>query len=348
MHLHSKLLAVSSLWVFCAVALPAVADPVSLSELKTQLHALSSVDAKLDFLRTALRGQSDEVKAALGAALIERAPADSQKRVANRVGQLFGSFKGSNSSSANLLGMLTAKLPRSLAASLAGTIAIGAGISDPEHLPQITAAVIASQSGTIENAGAIAGEVTASAPLDKATSIASAIGAAFVDHAALAKQAPEIAAAITRSLLPKGTLEQTRPEIANSVAALTVLLPGSIRGNKELITRIGQAVAAVIAERNTGMATTIVGITSAALKSAAGSSEITDVLNSFKDAFSDTINDAIIKDKLTKVVSDINAGTSDKSVLPLEPQIKGDAPTPPADPPPVGPIITPETNVKNQ
>ena len=34
-------------------------------------------------------------------------------------------------------------------------------------------------------------------------------------------------------------------QIADSVAALTILLPGSINGNKELITNIGKAVAAI-------------------------------------------------------------------------------------------------------
>ena len=344
---YSKLLAASFLWVYCATTLPSVAAPARLSELKTQLNAISSIEGKVEFLKTGLFGQSDEVKSTLGAAIIESASESSRKSVAGQVAQILAGLKN-NSDTTKLIGLLTNKLPRSMAPSVAGSIAIGAGISDPQHLPQFTAAVIVSQSSTIDAAGAIAQEVTASAPLARATSIASAIGAAFADHSRLADKAPEIAAAITRALLPKGTLEQTRPEIADSVAALTILLPGSINGNKELITNIGKAVASVIAQSNTGMATTIVGITSAALKSAAGSSNISDVLEGFERAFADAIADPIIKDKLGRVVSEINAGNSDKSVLPLEPKISNDPP-PTQSPtgPDTGPIIRPETNVVN-
>jgi len=346
MILHSKMLAVSSLWIFCAVALPAVAAPAGLSELKTHLNGLPSIESKLEFLKTGLLGQTNEVKATLGAALIQSAPAANQKEVAKRVAEILAGLKDGSSNTAKLIGLLTSKLPQNLAPSLAGSIAIGAGKSDPQHLPQFTAAVIVSQSSTIDHAGPIAEEVTASAPLDMGSRIASAIGAAFVDNPQLVKQAPQIAADITIALLPKGTTEQTRPEIANSVAALIVLLPGSISSNKDLITSVGKAVAAVIANSHSGMATTIVGITSAALKSAAGSSDISSVLNNFQAAFADAIDDPIIKDKLAKVVSQINAGTSDKSILPLEPKITSDPQVFPT-PPPTGPVVPPETNVVN-
>ena len=320
----SKLLGISALWVFSAVALPAVAAPAparaSRSELKTRLESLSTIASKYEFLKTALIGQSLEDEASLGAFLIQSAPADTQKEVAGQVAQILAGLKGSNSDAAKLAGLLTSKLPPNLAASVAGSIAIGAGASDPQHLPQITAAVIVSQPATQDRAGAIAEEVTASAPLSRASSIASALGEAFVGHPRLADQAPQIAAGITRAILPKGTLEQTRPEVANSVAALAVLLPGSIRANQDRITNIGKAVAAMIADKNTGMATTIVGITSAVLKSAAGSTNIDAVLDSFRDTFKG-IDDPIIQGKLDAVLAGIKADGGGKDITPLEPQI---------------------------
>ena len=319
MSFYSKLFAVSTLWVFCAVALPVVAAPAQLSELQTQLNGLSSIESKLEFLKTSVRGQSLETKAALGAAIIQSAPANTQKDVARRVAQILASLEDGSSDTAKLAGLLASKLPRNLAGSLAGSIAIGAGTSDPQHIPQIAAAVIVAQPGTIAHAGAIAEEITTFAPLAKASSISSAIGAMFAEYPSLAEKSPQIAAGITRGILShKGTLEQLRPEVANSVAALTVLLPGSIRSNKDLITNIGKEVAAVIYQKYSGMATTIVGITSATLKSAAGSSDITSVLNNFRDAFKDAIADPIIQGKLDVVVSQVDSGISDKVVKPLE------------------------------
>ena len=153
MILHSKMLAVSSLWIFCAVALPAVAAPAGLSELKTHLNGLPSIESKLEFLKTGLLGQTNEVKATLGAALIQSAPAANQKEVAKRVAEILAGLKDGSSNTAKLIGLLTSKLPQNLAPSLAGSIAIGAGKSDPQHLPQFTAAVIVSQSSTIDHAG---------------------------------------------------------------------------------------------------------------------------------------------------------------------------------------------------
>jgi len=342
---HSKLLAISCLWLVSAVMLPTA--QASLSELKAQLASRSTIESKQDFLKTALPGQRLEVKAALGADLIASAPANTQLQVARNVAQILASLKDSPSDTPKLIGMLTHKLPANLAPSLAGAIAIGAGNSEPQSLARITAAVIVAQSSTIDHAGTIAEEVTASAPLSSASVIASAIGAAFADNPQLANKAPEIAADITRAILSKqGTVDQLRREIADSVAALTVLLPGSVRSNQNLIVSIGKAVAAVISSTQPGMATTIVGITSAALKSAAGTADIAPVLDGFTDAFKDSINDPIIQAKLDKVVSDINLGASDKTIKPLETLPPSTDPLPPPSAPP-GPITSPETNVVN-
>ena len=117
-----------------------------------------------------------------------------------------------------------------------------------------------------------------------------------------------------------------------------------------MITNIGTEVAAVVAEKSPGMATTIVGITSAALKSMAGSNNINPVLESFKDTFKTSINDPVIQGKLDTVLSQIIAGTSDKNITPLETPInnKTEEPKSQSDPTfPTGPIINPETQVKN-
>jgi len=366
-----KFLAIFIVWVFSAAALlvAAAPAPVSLSALKTQLAAISTTENKLEFLKTALRGQSIEVKATLGAAVIKSVPADTQKDVAGQVAQILVGLKDGVADMPKLAGLLTSKLPSDMARTVAGRIAIGAGNSDPQQLAQITAAVIVSQSGTIDRAGAIAEEVTASSPLANASSIASAIGAEFAEHPRLAKEAPQIAAGITRAIMDKGTAEQVRPEIANSVAALTVLLPGSVRSNSELITQIGREVSAVIGATHPGLATTIVGITAAALKSAAGSANITEVLDSFRDTFKNNITDPVINSKLDTVVNEIELGTSDKNVTPLENQITSTSPQGTNTMPLTatqfgptqsdgfaaysgnyssGPVVLPETNVVNR
>ena len=360
MFIHSKLLIVSSLCVFCAVALPAA--PADLSELKTQLSSLPSIENKLAFLKTALLGQSLESKAALGASIIQSAPAATQKEVARNVAQILAGLKDGTSNTPKLASLLTKALPRNLAASLAGSIAIGAGSSDPQHLPQITAAVIVARPSTIDQAGPIAQEVTAFAPLEKANLIASAIGAEFANYPQLVEKAPQIAADITLAIVSKnGTVDQIRSETANSVAALAVLLPGSISSNQELITNIGKEVATAIAAAHPELATTIVGITSAALKSAAGSSDITATLDGFRDAFINKISDPVIQDKLAKVVSDVTAGTDGKDIKPLEDPIKSNQlttaaaaaaaqslPSSYSNSSSGGVLLTPETNVVNQ
>ncbi len=334
----SKLLSILFLWVFCAIALAAVPARAIDSNLEGQLQSL----------KTSAQGQTLEAKAALGAALIKSASPENQKEVAGRVAQLLAGIKDDFSDNATLAGLLAKKLPGRVAASVAGSIAIGAGAGDPAQLPQITAAVIASQSATIDQAGAIAQEVTASAPLSQASSIASAIGAMFAEHPRLANKSPEIAAGITRALLAKeASLPEIRSELANSIAALTVLLPGSISSNKNLIIKIGREVATLIAKDFPGLATTIVGITGGALQSAAGSDDISTVLDGFEDEFKSRIDDPIIKEKLDKVISEIRSGTSDKQILPLEKQ-------PDPNPAPAGGgsggggwIAKPETDVVN-
>ena len=315
MRLHFKLLAVPFLCLFCTASLQAASAPSQFSELKALLDGRGSLESRLEFLKTALHGQSLEVKAALGAVVIQSSPT---KEVASEVAQLLVQDTASNTP--KLAGLLVGKLPSNLARSLAGSIAIGAGKSDPKRLPQITATVLVAQTATAENAGAIAEEVFAYAPASMASSIASAIGMAFADNPKLVQQAPQIAAGITRALLAKGPDPQIRRELAESIAALTVLLPGSVRSNHDMITEIGKAVAAVIARTRTGLATTIVAVTSATLKAAAGSTNIEPVLVSFRDAFRDAIDDPIIQEKLLTVVSEINAGTSDKNIKPLEGQ----------------------------
>lgn len=353
---HSKLVVVFALCSLCLLATPAVAaapDSAKLSELKTQLDGLSTLDKKLEFLKTAARGLSLETKATLGASLIQSTPEASRKEAARRVAQtLTGLQDGSDA--AKLAGLLTGKLPRNMAGSLAGSIAIGAALNDPQHLPQIAAAVIVAQPSTIENAGAIAQEIITAAPLGEASRIASAIGAQFADHRDLVKKAPEIAGGITRGILTqRAPIEQVRPEIAYSIAALAALLPGSVRSNHDLITNIGKAVAEVIYKTHSGVATTVVGITSATLKAAAGSSDISMVLESFRNAFRDIIQDPIIQGKLDQVVTDINEGTSDKSIKPLEKPTE--KPGAPVTPPPSFPhegggsgwIVPHESNVVN-
>lgn len=356
---HAKLLAASALCVFYAGGLPAA--PAKLSELKTQLSSLSSTESQLEFLKTSLLGQNLEDKATLGASIILAAPAETQKEIARSVAQILAGLKDTSSDTPKLASLLAHKLPSNLAASLAGSIAIGAGNSDPQHLPQITAAVILSQSATIDHAGPIAEEVTASAPLEKANLIASAIGAQFADNPKLVEKAPQIAAGITRAIVSKpGSVEDIRSEAANSIAALTVLLPGSIRSNQELIAKIGQEVATVIAKDHPGLATTIVGITSAALKAAAGTSDIAPVLDDFRDAFKSQISDPVIQGKLDKVVTDVNTGTDGKDIKPLEDPIKSSQSSAPGgqslsqslpsaySSSAAGSVLTPETNIVNK
>ena len=188
------------------------------------------------------------------------------------------------------------------------------------------------------NAAVLAREVTASCPLSDAVEIATVIGKMYESLPALIKQAPEIAAEMTRAIIAKGTIEQTRPVVANSVAALTVLLPGSVSSNKTIITNIGKQVAAVIAEKNSGMATTIVAITSVTLKSVAGPSDITNILEAFAAEFKDAIPDPIIQAKLDTLVSQINLGQSDKNITALEPALQENIPS--TQPTPI-PVPTP-------
>lgn len=329
MHLRSELSALLSLGVLLVGALSADAVPagtpdpastpaaVKVSDLNAQLAALPSLSEKLDFLKSNMKGQSLATNAALGASIIQSAPVNTQKEVAGKVAEILAGLYGETTETPKLMGLLVRKLSSRVAESVAEDIIFGAAKSVPQLLPQITAAIIVSQSGLLKQAGTIAGDVTSSAPLSSASSIASAIGFAFAENPRLAEQAPDIAADIIRAILPKGTLEQTRPEVANSVAALAVLLPGSIRSNDSMITHIGMEVAGVIADKNSGMATTIVGITSATLKSAAGSADITTVLDNFAQAFKSSIPDPIIQGKLDTLVTQINSGNSDKGIVPL-------------------------------
>ena len=140
------------------------------SAITAQLATISSLDGKLTVLQNTATGLSDNDKAALGAALIQSvAPAD-QKEAARRVAQILAT---GSADTAIFAALLANDLPASLASSLAGSIVIGASQTDPVHLPQITAAVINANSATIANAPGIAGEVTAAAPLSRASAIAS-------------------------------------------------------------------------------------------------------------------------------------------------------------------------------
>jgi hypothetical protein len=356
MHFHAKLLTVSALCVFSAVALTAA--PAKFSELKSQLSSLPSIENKLEFLKTALLGQSLENKATLGASIIQSAPPEKQKEIARNVAQILAGLKDGPTDTPQLATLLTNKLPHNLAGSLAGSIAIGAGNSDPQHLPQITAAVIVAQPATIAQAGLIAEEVTAAAPLEKANLIASAIGAKFVDYPSLVEKAPKIAVGITHGILThQAGIDQIRKETAHSIAALTVLLPGSIRSNQVMITQIGKEVAAAIATDHPGLATTIVGITSAALKAAAGTADITPVLDGFRDAFKDAISDPVIQGKLDQVVSNVATGADNKDIKPIENPGQTAAPAAGAGSLPSsysggggggGGILSAETNIVNQ
>jgi len=306
-----------------------------LPAVTAQLAAINTLDGKLAFLKQAA-GLSEKEKATLGASVIESvAPAD-QKAAAVKVAL---TLSAGERNTARFAALLTNALPSRLGASLAGSIAIGAGQADPTHLPQIAAAVIVANSATIANAAAIAGEVTTAAPLSITGEIASAIGSTFSQHHNLAQKAPEIAASMTSAIVTKGTQDQVRPQVANTVAALTALLPGSVSDNKALIVSIGKAVAAVIAPKYPGLATTVVGVTSAALKAAAGTADIGSVLTSFSDTFRDAISDPVIQGKLSAVVADVNQGGGGKDIAPLEKPIAANNAS---QLPPVG-VVAPKT-----
>ncbi len=278
------------------------------SAITAQLATISSLDGKLTVLQNTATGLSDNDKAALGAALIQSvAPAD-QKEAARRVAQILAT---GSADTAIFAALLANDLPASLASSLAGSIVIGASQTDPVHLPQITAAVINANSATIANAPGIAGEVTAAAPLSRASAIASAIGISLAGNDTLTKEAPLIATSMTREIIAKGgDITQLGKQVSDTIAALTVLLPGSVASNQALIVEIGRDVAAVISDQYSSLAPAIVGVTASALRAAAGGVDVSSVINSFSATFGDAISDPTIKTQITSITTAVNQGTA--------------------------------------
>jgi hypothetical protein len=320
------------------------------SALIAQINALPSLEQRLEFIETHPVADAS-ARAAIAAAVIQSAPAERRSETAMRVVELLVKQNPRPADSGKFAALVAKDLPKDLAVAVAPAIIMGAGKADSAHLPKITADVILSQSATIRNAAEIARYVVAASPVSRASDIATAIGMAFSSSPQLASEAPEIAAGFARALVAKIPKETTVPEarsaLADSVAALVVLLPGSVRSNHNLIVRIGREVAAVIGHTQPGMATTVVGITSAALKSAAGTSDITLVLNDFRDEFKKVIDDPVILAKLDRVTSEIVDGTSDKTVKPLDP-VGEQTELPVPGILAVGPITTPETPVANR
>ena len=304
-----------SLWLaipfFVALgSLSLFAAPPAVEALAKELKNLSSLADKIAALTSAASGQSAEVKAELGAALITSLPASEQQQAATTVAQTLTSMTDAPADVPKLASLITAKLPPGLAPQLAPSIIAGAALTNPAQLPQITSAVIVTNQNTINHAADIAGAVTKAAPLTVASSIATAIGAAFSENPALVDKAPQIAASMTSNILPKGTGDLIRTEVSNTVAALTVLLPGSIDNNQSVISRIGAQVAAIISAQSPDLATAIVGVTTTTLKSAAGSSDISTVVTDFGNAFKSSVTDTTIKQQLDTVVTQVNSGNS--------------------------------------
>ena len=283
--------------------------------LPPQFSALRTVAEKLAYLQNNAGSLSLSQKAELGAAIILSVPADQQKAVAGQVARIL-TPKGVDP--VKLATQLIKALPAELAGALGGSIALGASQTDPSRLPQITAEVIAATPSTIANAPAIAAEVVAASPIDRASAIASAIGATFIDQKALAEKAPQIAASMIGALVQHGTLDQVRSQAAQTVAALTVLLPGNINDNKQQITQVGKDVAAVISAQYPSLAPDIVGMTTEALKTAAGGTNVSPVLTSFADAFSAAIGDTAIKNQITATLTSVERGTANIDIKPLE------------------------------
>jgi len=240
---------------------------------------------------------------------IQAASGDKQKQAARQAGQMIAENVDGKTAAADIVALLNS-LPRPLSGVLAGSIVIGAAQKNPVFLPLFNAAAVTANDTTIAVAPAILSEVTASAPLARASAIATPIGLAYAEHRTLMVQAPQLITAMAKQIIAKkGNAELTATQLADTIAALTVLLPGSDAERLGIIENISRDVAQMLeANKLSHLAPLIVGQLGSTLKAIGGSADTSALVARIGSAFSDSISNRAVKAEIASMVAAVNSG----------------------------------------